>query len=72
MGAAAKGVIDTTLLDEHGVKTFPVDHHAVRPTISDDPEVILVAQDFGPLPDPIIVEVTEARFGAQKQNIGAS
>jgi hypothetical protein len=51
--------IDTALLDARGVKAFPVDHHAVRPTIPDDHEVILVAQDFGPLPDPIIVEVTE-------------
>ena len=30
----------------------------------DDHEVILVAQDFGPLPDPIIVEVTEVQPGS--------
>ena len=55
--------IDTALLDPHGVKAFPVDHHVVRPAIPDDHEVILVAQDFGPLPDPIIVEVTEVQPG---------
>ena len=49
--------IDTALLDEHGVKAFPVDQHAVKPAIPEDREVILVAQDFGSLPDQIIVEV---------------
>jgi hypothetical protein len=51
--------IDSALLDAHGVKALPVDHHAVRPAIPDDHEVILVADDFGTLPDQIIVEIVE-------------
>lgn len=49
--------IDTTLLEAHGVKSHPVDQHAVKPQIPGDQEVILVARDFGELPDEIIVEV---------------
>jgi hypothetical protein len=49
--------IDRTMLDAHGVKEFPVDQHAVRPAIPCDHEVILVALDFGPLPDAIVVDV---------------
>ena len=48
--------IDMTLLDAHGVKSFPIDNHAVQPAIPDDHEVILVARDFGPLPNQIVVE----------------
>ncbi len=49
--------IDTTLLEAHGVKAYSVDQHAVKPAIPEDQEVILVASDFGALPDEIIVEV---------------
>ena len=48
--------IDTTLLEAHGVKSYPVGQHAVKPQIPGDQEVILVASDFGELPDEIIVE----------------
>ena len=53
--------IDTTLLKMHGVIVYPVHQHAVKPAIPDDLEVILVARDFGALPDEIIVEVVEVR-----------
>lgn len=53
--------IDATVLEMHGVTAYPVDQHAVKPAIPDDQEVILVASDFGALPDEIIVEVVEVR-----------
>ena len=49
--------IDTALLEAHGVTAYPVDLHAVKPAIPEDLEVILVARDFGALPDEIIVDV---------------
>lgn len=49
--------IDAGLLEAHGVTAYPVDEHAVKPAIPEDQEVILVASDFGTLPDEIIVEV---------------
>ncbi len=49
--------IDTTLLEAHGVNAYSVDQHAVKPAIPEDQEIILVASDFGALPDEIIVEV---------------
>ena len=51
--------IDTTLLEARGVTALDVDQHAVKPHIPEDQEVILVARDFGQLPDEIIVEVIE-------------
>ena len=51
--------IDATLLEAHGVTAYPVDQNAVKPQIPEDQEVILVARDFGELPDEIIVEVIE-------------
>ncbi len=51
--------IDSTLLEAHGVTAYFVDQHAVKPQIPGDQEVILVARDFGELPDEIIVEVIE-------------
>lgn len=51
--------IDATLLESHGVTAYPVDHHAVKPQIPEDQEVILVARDFGELPVEIIIEVIE-------------
>ena len=53
--------IDTALLKAHGVTPYPVDQHAVKPAIPEDEEVILVASDFGALPDDIIVEVISVR-----------
>ncbi len=49
--------IDSAQLEAHGVKAFPVDQHATRPAIPEDQEVILVARDYGPLPNEIIVEI---------------
>ena len=48
---------DTNLLKTHGVKAFRVGQYTVKPAIPEDEEVILVASDFGALPDEIIVEV---------------
>jgi hypothetical protein len=49
--------IDATLLDAYGVTAYYVNQHAVKPQIPEDQEVILVARDFGELPDEIIIEV---------------
>jgi hypothetical protein len=51
--------IDTQLLEAAHVKAYPVDDHAVQPTIPGDKEIILVAEDFGALPNEIVVEVIE-------------
>jgi hypothetical protein len=49
--------IDRNLLDENGVDEYIVDQIVAHPSIPEDKEVILVAGDFGVLPDEIIVEV---------------
>lgn len=49
--------IDTHCLEAAGVKNYPVDKHAVQPTIPEDREVILVAEDCETLPAEIIVEI---------------
>lgn len=49
--------IDTALLEENGVTAYPVDQHAKKPAIPDDQEIILVARDFGALPEEIIAGV---------------
>ncbi len=51
--------IDTTLLEPARVKAYPVGDHAVQPAIPSDREVILVAADYGALPQEIVVEVIE-------------
>jgi hypothetical protein len=51
--------IDTELLEKYEVSAYSVSEHAVAPAIPDDEEVILVAKDFGPLPNEIIIEVFE-------------
>ncbi len=51
--------IDTELLEKNGVNAYHVSEHAVYPAIPDDREVILVADDFGALPDKVIVEIIE-------------
>jgi hypothetical protein len=48
--------IDTELLEKNGVKSYPVNEHAVKPAIPNDREVILVADNLGVLPDKIVVE----------------
>lgn len=51
--------IDSELLGEYNVSKYVVAEHATSPAIPGDQEVILVAQDFGPLPNQIIVDVVE-------------
>lgn len=51
--------IDTNLLEAASVKAYPVDDHAVKPTVPGDKEVILVAKDYMELPNEIIVEIIE-------------
>ena len=51
--------IDMTLLERYQVKVIWVDQHAVSPAIPEDREVILVAHDFGALPNEIVAEVIE-------------
>lgn len=51
--------IDTELLDAHSVTTYVVAEHATQPAILGDREIILVAQDFGVIPDEVVVEVIE-------------
>lgn len=48
--------IDVELLKRHDVAAYVVAEYATSPAIPGDEEVVLVAQDFGPLPDEIIVE----------------
>ena len=51
--------IDTNQLEVARVKAYPVDNHAVQPALPDDKEVILVAEDYGVLPNEIIVDIIE-------------
>ncbi len=51
--------IDSELLDAYYVSRYVVAEHATSPAIPEDEEVILVAQDFGPLPSQIVVEVMD-------------
>ena len=49
--------IDRGLLDENRVTEYIVDQIVSNPSIPEDEELILVAFDYGTLPDEIIVEV---------------
>jgi hypothetical protein len=49
--------IDRELLERNGVTQWLVAKFVVSPFISEDEEVILVADDFGILPDKIVVEI---------------
>ena len=51
--------IDTSLLERYEVTAYEVSEHAVQPKIPGDREVILVAKDFGELPQEIVVEIIE-------------
>ena len=51
--------IDYNLLEKYGVSAYVVADHATLPGIPSDGEVILVAQDFGPLPSEIVIEVLD-------------
>lgn len=48
--------IDRKVLASHGVKEFIVADYTDSPSVPEDQEVILVAKDFGVLPDTIITE----------------
>jgi hypothetical protein len=49
--------IGRSLLDKYGVKEFIVTNFTVNPSVPEDQEVILVASDFGPLSQTIILAV---------------
>lgn len=51
--------IDTSLLEKYEVTSHVVAEHATQPAIPGDEEVILLAKDFGVLPQGIVVEVIE-------------
>ena len=48
--------IDSALFDRYEVTQFALDDYAVKPTLPDDKEVILVAEDYGVLSREIVVE----------------
>ena len=52
--------IDTERLEVTQVTAYPVSDHATQPAIPGDEEVILVAADYGVLPEEIVVEVIPA------------
>jgi hypothetical protein len=63
-GKASHGyvyVINTEALASLGVTAYVVNEIVPMPSIPEDEEVILVAQDFGSLPKGIIVETIECR-----------
>jgi len=49
--------IDGSRLATHGVTEFVVAAYVKEPSIPEDDEVILVAEDFGALPDALVVEI---------------
>ena len=49
--------IDRSLLATYNVQEFIVSECANQPSVPEDDEVILVASDFGPLPEEIVVDV---------------
>ncbi len=49
--------IDRSILQLHDVKEFVVSNFAAYPSVPEDQEVILVAPDFGILPEAIVVDV---------------
>jgi hypothetical protein len=51
--------IDTAQLPLFDVTAYVVADYAVQPSVPEDNEVILVAQDFGALPREIVVEIIE-------------
>ncbi|MBZ0131245.1 MAG: hypothetical protein K8F53_01405 [Rhodocyclaceae bacterium] len=51
--------IDTALLAQYAVIAYPVSEYATKPAIPEDEEIILVASNFGVLPDGIIVDVVD-------------
>lgn len=49
--------IDRSLLLTYGVREFVVSQYTKEPSIPEDDEVILVASDFGALPESIVIEI---------------
>ena len=49
--------IDCDLLDSNNVKEWLVAKYATLPSVPEDDEVILVSNDFGILPENIVVEI---------------
>jgi len=49
--------IDRMLLEENAVTEYSINRIVTNPSIPEDAEFILVANDYGTLPDEIIVEV---------------
>jgi hypothetical protein len=49
--------IDRSFLDMHDVQEFIVSEFTKCPSVPEDDEVILVASDFGPLPEESVVDV---------------
>lgn len=54
-------VIDVGRCLSLGVTMFLVKAHALESSVPQDDEVILVAQDFGDLPQDIVVDTTKVR-----------
>ncbi|MEP7044391.1 MAG: hypothetical protein ABI843_15105 [Dokdonella sp.] len=50
-------VIDRATLDAHHIRVHVVSDHVTHPSAPNDDEVILVANDCGPLPSAIVLEV---------------
>ena len=53
--------IDHTLIKEYGVREFIVADYATQPSIPEDDEVILVASDYGVIPESVVVEILTIR-----------
>ena len=49
--------IERSLLSKYGVKEFFVSDYAKEPSIPEDEEVILVAEDFNALPQSVVLSV---------------
>jgi hypothetical protein len=54
-------IINVEVLASEGVTAYVVSDIVPMPSIPEDEEVILVANDFGALPKGIIIELTECR-----------
>ena len=53
--------IDKSLFKKFGIKEYIVLKWIPHPSIPEDKEVILVSQDFGPLPSEIVVDIIKVR-----------
>ena len=53
--------IDRHLLGQFGVKWYEVSKNTTAPAIPGDQEIILVAENYGPLPKEIVVGIEEVK-----------